>query len=148
MNSSRTNRLEELGRVDAEKAYTKTGKANLSDEKARIVREVSRADGGEVKQKWITKKEKPAKKLAGRAGRTGKPAKKTGWITKKQPKTNWITKKEAKEHDTTSARKWLTKKSRDDVRERAAHADGGMVNVSGRGQGKVMSGRKKTTYIC
>ena len=116
MNSSRTNRLEELGRVDAEKAYTKTGKANLSDEKSRIVREL-KADGGKVKQKWITKKEKPAKK--------------TGWITKKQPKTNWI-----------------TKKSRADVRERAAHADGGMVNVSGRGQGKVMSGRKKTTYIC
>ena len=70
MNSSRTNRLEELGRVDAEKAYTKKGKRNLKDEKKRIVGEVS------------------------------------------------------------------------------GYANGGMVNVSGRGQGKVMAGRKKTTYIC
>jgi hypothetical protein len=30
MNSSRMNRLEELGRVDSEKAYTKKGKRNLS----------------------------------------------------------------------------------------------------------------------
>ena len=33
MNSSRMNRLEELGRVDSEKAYTKKGKRNLKDEK-------------------------------------------------------------------------------------------------------------------
>ena len=45
---------------------------------------------------WITEKEKPVKK--------------TGWIVKKQPKTNWITKKEAEEHDTSEARKWITKK--------------------------------------
>ena len=38
MNSSRMNKLEELGRVDAEKAYTKKGKRNLKDEKKRIVR--------------------------------------------------------------------------------------------------------------
>ena len=41
MNSSRMNRLEELGRVDSEKAYTKKGKRNLSAEKNRIVEEVS-----------------------------------------------------------------------------------------------------------
>ena len=35
-NTSRENRLEELGRVDAEKAYTKKGKRNLKDEKKRI----------------------------------------------------------------------------------------------------------------
>ena len=34
-----------------------------------------------------------------------------GWITKKK-KTNWITKKEAKDHDTTSARKWISKKKK------------------------------------
>jgi hypothetical protein len=45
MNSSRMNKLEELGRVDAEKADTKKGKANLSDEKSRIVREL-KAKGG------------------------------------------------------------------------------------------------------
>ena len=46
MNSSRMNRLEELGRVDAEKAYTSKGKRNLRDEKSRIVSELK--DGGRV----------------------------------------------------------------------------------------------------
>jgi|TARA_R110000787_G_scaffold49949_1_gene119439 hypothetical protein len=49
MNSSRMNRLEELGRVDAEKAYTKTGKSNLAAEKNRIVRGLK--NGGRVKMK-------------------------------------------------------------------------------------------------
>ena len=43
------NRLEELGRVDAERARTKKGKRNLRDEKKRIVREL-KADGGKVKR--------------------------------------------------------------------------------------------------
>ena len=47
MNSKRMNRLEELGRVDSEKAYTKKGKENLGAEKSRIVREL-KADGGRV----------------------------------------------------------------------------------------------------
>ena len=42
MNSSRMNRLEELGRVDAEKADTSKGKRNLKDEKKRIVRELKK----------------------------------------------------------------------------------------------------------
>ncbi len=46
-NTRRMNRLEELGRVDAEKAYTKKGKRNLKDEKKRIVRELK--DGGSLK---------------------------------------------------------------------------------------------------
>ena len=41
-NTSRENRLEELGRVDAEKAYTKTGRKNLTAEKKRIVSELGR----------------------------------------------------------------------------------------------------------
>ena len=49
-NTRRMNRLEELGRVDAEKAYTKKGKRNLKDEKKRIVREVSRKGGGMAKR--------------------------------------------------------------------------------------------------
>ena len=53
MNTRRMNRLEELGRVDAEKAFTKKGARNLRDEKKRIVREL-KATGG-----YITKKEKP-----------------------------------------------------------------------------------------
>jgi len=36
-NTRRENRLEELGRVDAEKAYTKKGKRNLRDEKHRAL---------------------------------------------------------------------------------------------------------------
>ena len=35
-NTRRENRLEELGRVDAEKAFTRKGKRNLRDEKSRI----------------------------------------------------------------------------------------------------------------
>ena len=50
MNSSRMNRLEELGRVDAEKADTSKGKRNLKDEKSRIVREL-KAKGGKAKPK-------------------------------------------------------------------------------------------------
>ena len=42
MNSRRMNRLEELGRVDAEKGRTRKGKRNLRDEKKRIVRELKR----------------------------------------------------------------------------------------------------------
>tara|TARA_R110000744_G_scaffold51414_1_gene110722 strand:+ start:332 stop:769 length:438 start_codon:yes stop_codon:yes gene_type:complete len=37
-NTSRMNRLEELGRVDSEKAFTSKGKKNLSSEKRRIIR--------------------------------------------------------------------------------------------------------------
>ena len=42
VNTSRENRLEELGRVDAERAGTGRGRRNLSDEKKRIVRELRR----------------------------------------------------------------------------------------------------------
>ena len=54
-NTRRENRLEELGRVDAEKAYTRKGKRNLKAEKKRIVREISsrgaakRGHGKEIK---------------------------------------------------------------------------------------------------
>ena len=41
-NTKRMNRLEELGRVDAEKARTRKGKKNLKAEKKRIVRELKR----------------------------------------------------------------------------------------------------------
>ena len=41
-NTSRENRLEELGRVDAEKARTRKGKRNLKDEKRRIVKELKK----------------------------------------------------------------------------------------------------------
>ena len=41
-NTRRMNRLEELGRVDAERAYKKKGKRNLKAEKRRIVRELKK----------------------------------------------------------------------------------------------------------
>jgi len=40
-NTRRENRLEELGRVDAENAYTRKGRRNLKDEKKRIVGEIT-----------------------------------------------------------------------------------------------------------
>ena len=57
VNTRRMNRLEELGRVDAEKAKTRRGARNLRDEKKRIVREL-KADGGKVKKK------KPIRKIS------------------------------------------------------------------------------------
>ena len=41
-NTRRENRLEELGRVDAERGKTRKGKRNLRDEKRRIVRELKK----------------------------------------------------------------------------------------------------------
>ena len=49
-NTRRMNRLEELGRVDAEKAYTRKGKKNLKAEKSRIVGELKRKKGGSTKR--------------------------------------------------------------------------------------------------
>jgi hypothetical protein len=57
-NTRRMNRLEELGRVDAEKATTAKGKRNLADEKKRIVGEMKMARGGMAK---MTKSEAPSK---------------------------------------------------------------------------------------
>ena len=48
-NTSRMNRLEELGRVNAEKAFTPKGKANLAAEKKRVVGELKMAKGGMTK---------------------------------------------------------------------------------------------------
>ena len=47
-NTRRMNRLEELGRVDAEKAYTGKGKKNLKAEKKRIVGELKKNRGGSM----------------------------------------------------------------------------------------------------
>ena len=120
-NTSRMNRLEELGRVDAEKAYTGKGKRNLRDEKKRIVREL-KADGG-----YITKKKKPS------------------WITKKKkdPSTKPMDPKQK------SPKKYITKRSRADIQDKArvkstrGYRDGG--SVMGRGQGKVM--RDRPTFM-
>ena len=39
-NTPKMNRLEELGRDDAERAYTAIGRRNLRDEKRRVVKEI------------------------------------------------------------------------------------------------------------
>ena len=72
-NSRRMNRLEELGRVDAEKAKTKMGKRNLRDEKSRIIREL-KAKGGTISgNKSQKKKFRPTKSVKPKAaGSKGK----------------------------------------------------------------------------
>jgi len=42
-NGSRVNDIEELGRVNAEKAFTKKGKKNLKAEKKRIIKKLNKA---------------------------------------------------------------------------------------------------------
>jgi len=53
-NTRRENRLEELGRVDAERAFTGTGRRNLLDERRRIRGELKK--GGHVKAAGIAKR--------------------------------------------------------------------------------------------
>ena len=67
-NTRRMNRLEELGRVDAEKAHTRKGRRNLRDEKRRIVsglrgggiakrgKGLALKDGGKVSSRGIATK--------------------------------------------------------------------------------------------
>ena len=43
-NTRTMNELEELGRIDAEKAYTIIGKRNLTAEKSRVVREIKNSN--------------------------------------------------------------------------------------------------------
>jgi hypothetical protein len=61
-NTSRENRLEELGRVDAEKAYTKTGKKNLAAEKRRVVKELEKPMRAAVKGRPTNKTAKMPKR--------------------------------------------------------------------------------------
>ena len=49
-NTPKMNRLEELGRVDAERAWTTKGRYNLAAEKRRVVGEIQRA------REWIASK--------------------------------------------------------------------------------------------
>ena len=113
MNSRRMNRLEELGRVDAEKAFSKKGKRNLRDEKSRIVREL-KADGGSTGSKYITKKKKPhyitKKSDSSSSGQS--------WIKKKIKKPQYITKKEKTGPYITKKKKYITKKSPAEIQDR------------------------------
>ena len=73
MNTRRMNRLEELGRVDAEKADTRKGKRNLREEKSRIVREL-KATGGRAggKRRKMGPDAADTPKRGGRPGARGK----------------------------------------------------------------------------
>jgi len=51
-NTRRENRLEELGRVDAERAFTGRGRRNLRDERRRIVGELK---GGGIAKRGLGK---------------------------------------------------------------------------------------------
>ena len=149
MNSSRMNRLEELGRVDAEKAYTSKGKSNLGAEKSRIVREL-KADGGEVEkgksssgpkaERRLPQDRRPSQKR--QMGRGAQGSKKTN---KKDLKPIIIDLDLSRPEN---ERKIKIKKFSVKDKERVGKANGGMVTVSSRGQGKVMSDRKQKTYIC
>jgi len=49
-NTRRMNRLEELGRVDAERAHTRRGARNLRAEQRRVVDELTARGGGIAKR--------------------------------------------------------------------------------------------------
>ena len=73
-NTSRENRMEELGRVDAERANTASGRRNLSDEKSRIRSELKMKKGGSVKDKEgramaMNKKDMTGAQMSDAAGR-------------------------------------------------------------------------------
>jgi hypothetical protein len=73
-NTRRENRLEELGRVDAEKAYTSKGKRNLREEKSRIRKELK--SGGQPIPKGaeiIGKIKKPKPESRGGKRKMGSP---------------------------------------------------------------------------
>ena len=160
-NTSRMNRLEELGRVDAEKAYTGKGKRNLRDEKKRIVREL-RAFGGPVGKKKQGYKAREDESLGMRTGKEsskkqsmkdrrdesyGKFGKRPNQRINKadggSTTSKWITKKKKE------SPKYITKRSRADVKDKArqrsarGYRDGG--SVMSRGQGKVM--RDRPTFM-
>ena len=67
-NTRRENRLEELGRVDAEKAYTRKGKRNLRDEKDRIRSELK--TGGRASKSPSDTVRNPSRPKAGPKGGT------------------------------------------------------------------------------
>ena len=71
-NTRRKNRLEELGRVDAEKAHTRRGADNLRAEQRRVVDELTSRGGGIAKRgKGIALKKGGHVQSMGKANRGG-----------------------------------------------------------------------------
>ena len=79
-NTGRMNKLEEMGRLDSEKAYTPKGKKNLAAEKKRVVGEIKKArSGGVMKSEKASKMGKVATakpKMGSASGRADGVAKK------------------------------------------------------------------------
>lgn len=69
-NTSRMNRLEELGRVNAEKATTAKGKKNLAAEKKRVVGELKYAKGGVVGKMGSVRTAAPSRDGVAMKGKT------------------------------------------------------------------------------
>lgn len=69
-NTKRMNRLEELGRVDAEKATTAKGKKNLMAEKKRVVGELKYAKGGVVGKMGTVRTAAPSRDGVATKGKT------------------------------------------------------------------------------
>ena len=69
-NTSRMNKLEELGRVDAEKATTAKGKKNLMAEKKRVVGELKYAKGGVVGKMGSVRTAAPSRDGVATKGKT------------------------------------------------------------------------------
>ena len=69
-NTRRMNRLEELGRVDAERGFTRRGRRNLSDERRRIISGL-RGGGIAKKGKGIALKKGGHVESMGKANRGG-----------------------------------------------------------------------------
>ena len=67
-NTRRENRLEELGRVDAEKAHTSKGKRNLREEKDRIRSELKSGGRPATRPMPPDQKRKPRKKFKTHGG--------------------------------------------------------------------------------
>jgi len=71
-NTRRMNRLEELGRVDAERAHTRRGARNLRAEQRRVVDELTARGGGIAKRgKGVALKKGGHVKSMGKANRGG-----------------------------------------------------------------------------
>jgi rRNA maturation endonuclease Nob1 len=88
-NTKRMNRLEEMGRLDSEKAYTSKGKKNLAAEKKRVVGEIKKAkSGGMMKSEMPSKmgKVKTAKPKMGSASKRADGVATKGKTRGMQPK--------------------------------------------------------------
>jgi len=69
-NTSRMNKLEELGRVNAEKATTAKGKKNLMAEKKRVVGELKYAKGGVIGKMGSVRTAAPSRDGVATKGKT------------------------------------------------------------------------------